>query len=114
MLTKDREITEISRELIEDKVLNWLNTRIEDLSLLTDEHLPIGYPKYQVWRESRYLGNVTEWGDGKYYTRIVHNPAGYDTVYQAATCWVSRKWLAKLEEFAVKQLKLQRIDIDYM
>ncbi|MGL4617900.1 MAG: hypothetical protein ACRCZS_02410 [Chroococcidiopsis sp.] len=83
--------------LIQEKALDYLGLNIVDLQVSTDKSIPDGYPRWQVYRHDRYLAPVSRWGGRHYHTRIITNPAGYATLYEAATCWVNKSLLTQIE-----------------
>jgi hypothetical protein len=84
-------------ESIQEQVLNYLGLGIVDLETLTDLSIPDGCTRYQAYRYARPFCTISKWGD-RYYTRAVHNPTGYRSLYEAATCWVDRAYLLELQQ----------------
>lgn len=101
------------RPLIEENVLKRLGLEIIDLETLTEYAIPDGFARYQVYRHYRYFCSISKWGE-RYHTRAINNLNGWDSVYEAATCWVSKDVLARLENQAQVQIVEQQLSMpDY-
>jgi hypothetical protein len=100
--------------LIESIVLDSLHIQIIDLQDYTDKSIPDGYPRFQVYRCGRSFGTVCTWGE-KYHTRIINNLAGYLSLYQAVTCWITAEQLKLIEQKVESEIVIARNLLpDYM
>lgn len=100
ILTKTRP----ERSLIEDRTLDRLGLEIVDLANYTDESMPNNYPRFHIYRYGRLLGTVSKCGQ-KYHTRIVNNLAGYNSLFEAVTCWVSQQRLREVEREIIQEIE---------
>lgn len=98
----------LEQEQIEAKVLELLKLEIIDLEDYCDNSIPDNYPRFHLKRDGRELGTISTWGN-KYCTRIIPGTsAGFPSLYEAATCWVSPARLKQLEDLAGNVLRHQR------
>jgi hypothetical protein len=105
---------ELSRERVEEKILHLLEIEILDLEDYSNDCIPEGYVRYQVYRSGRSLCPISRMG-GRYYTRAAKDRAGYASLYEAATFWVDRSRLTNLESAAQQELEENdRLIPDYM
>lgn len=100
ILTKTRT----KNPLIEARTLDLLGLEIVDLANYTDESMPDNYPRFHIYRYDKLLGTVSKCGK-KYHTRIVNNLAGYNSLFEAVTCWVSRQRLREIEREIIQEIE---------
>lgn len=104
----------ISRDRVEEKILHLLEIEILDLEDYSNDCIPEGHTRWQVYRSGRSLSAISTMG-GRYYTRAANNQAGYASLYEAALFWVDRARLANLESAAQQELEENdRLMPDYM